>query len=97
MYKSKEVMCNLCACQAQVKCKLLASYTKVNVLKIIVMDCVFWFFFISLQYLKIILFNSYNFYILAPVEVSVCTDGGNECAGNTNGLTACIADACVSK
>ena len=44
-----------------------------------------------------IVWNSYNFYILAPVEVSVCTDGGNECAGNTNGLTACLSDACVGK
>ena len=43
----------------------------------------------------IVLFNSYNFYILAPVEEMVCTDGGNQCAGNTNGLIACLALGCV--
>ena len=97
-------MCNLCASQAQVKWKLLASSTKVNVLKIFVMDCVFLSFMIFFSHcLEAERFFSpvyvcISFNISAPVvEVTDCSANGDTDCENNAVNTQCIADVCSCK
>ena len=51
---------------------------------------------LNTKFVFILVYICILFNISAP-PVEVCTDGGNECAANTNGLTACVADVCVGK